>query len=95
MITVPIILNEKNALNRKAEPITMGVPFAKSKLTVIDRLALFYLDEIIPCQIKTTAKWNDGSIKWILLEFQIDLVKNHEKHLILTEQDDINNTHIS
>ncbi len=85
MITVPITINETNGLNRKAEPVTLGVPFARGALKQIESLSLYAKNINIPFQIKKTACWNDGSIKWSLLDFQVDIEKNSAISLILSD----------
>lgn len=85
-MNVPITINEDNNINRKAEPITIGVPFAKGKVKSTDLLSLYDKEEKIPCQINTTTTWNDGSIKWIILNFQTDIDANSEKTLNLIKE---------
>lgn len=55
-------------------PITNGVPFAQGELGDASHVRL--LDGAgreVPLQAKTTMRWRDGSIKWLLLDFQADL----------------------
>ena len=37
----------------------------------------------IPLQTETLARWPDGSIRWLLLDFQIDLAAREKKSLTL------------
>ncbi len=88
MINVPITICETMGIRRNAEPITIGVPFAEGQIVQTDSLLLNYHSTLIPCQIEITASWFDGSIKWALLNFQLDLEQNSKKTLYLQ-----NNTH--
>ncbi len=90
-IDVPIIIDETDGLVRCAEPIRMGVPFAKGVLHNNSSLALYDVNQEIPCQINTTAYWNDKSVKWLCLDFQIDINKHSQKKLLLSNHGDRSN----
>lgn len=52
------------------QPITLGVPFAKGSLADIQRLELTDEDgRPVPLQTAPLARWSDGSIQWLLLDF--------------------------
>jgi PcRGLX-like N-terminal RIFT barrel domain/PcRGLX-like protein central beta sandwich domain len=54
----------------ESSPVTSGVPFFRGELGDTEHLRL--LDDAgseIPVQAKITARWQDGSIKWLLLSF--------------------------
>ena len=37
----------------------------------------------VPLQTETLARWPDGSVRWLLLDFQIDLAAKQKKTLTL------------
>lgn len=52
-------------------PVTSGVPFPKGVLGADSNLRLLdAAGEEVPLQARTLARWNDGSVKWALLDFQ-------------------------
>lgn len=83
MKPIEINIKEAHGIGRNAEPITIGIPFKKGELYKLEQLCLYHLDDIIPCQVSSTANWHDTSVKWILLKFQIDLTAQSEKTLTL------------
>jgi hypothetical protein len=68
-------------LDRDAEPVTVSIPFAKGRLTDSSQLLIRDGDEVLPCQRRVLATWQDGSIKWLLVHFQPDLPGNQDAAL--------------
>jgi hypothetical protein len=67
----PIIIEETAGIGRRNEPVTVGIPFPRGALTSADQLVL--RDPAagpLPLQTQTLATWPDGSLKWVLLDFQ-------------------------
>jgi hypothetical protein len=74
MIHFPIHFEENKGFSRKNEPVTFGVPFPKGSIFEVSELLL--LDQrkkLIPHQAAVLSKWSDESIKWALLDFQVDM----------------------
>ncbi|MBI4025357.1 MAG: hypothetical protein HY360_10290, partial [Verrucomicrobia bacterium] len=69
-LRIPILLNKPASLATRTWPVTTGVPFKKGEfrdvadLTVVDQAG-----KPIPCQIVKTAAWEDGSLRWTLVDF--------------------------
>jgi hypothetical protein len=80
---VELLLWEPSAVNRSMYPVTVGVPVTKGLLTDKDQICLLDDDREIPCTASISAKWDDDSIKWLLLDFQVDLVGNQKKKLLV------------
>jgi hypothetical protein len=72
-LDVPLTVVNREAVAKSGEPITSGVPFAEGILTDISRVRILLGGAEIPAQFKVTARWPDGSIRWLLADFQIDL----------------------
>jgi hypothetical protein len=52
------------------QPITVGLPFPRGTLHDSDRLGLFDDEnQPAPLQKETLARWSDGSVRWLLLDF--------------------------
>ncbi len=74
---VPLHIQESAGVARKGEVVTSGIPFSVGALAT--NAAVKLLDEAgkqIPLQVKTTATWRDGSVKWLLLDFPITVASN-------------------
>lgn len=84
-----IIVKETNGISRLQEPVTVGIPVPQGKLTDGSTLVLKDKNQtLIPLQFSPLARWSDGSIKWVLLDFQttVDAVKEEEFILEVTEE---------
>lgn len=62
--------------DRVAEPVTLGVPFARGALTDAAAFAVHDGGTALPCQVTTTSTWHDGSVRWLLARFLVDLPGN-------------------
>lgn len=51
-------------------PVTGGVPFARGALADADAVRLTARGRPLPLQAEVLAWWPDGSVKWLLLDFQ-------------------------
>jgi hypothetical protein len=80
---IPLMIEEPSGVERRAWPVTSGVPLAEG--TIRDpSYARLYLDgKELPLQTETLCRRSDGSIKWLLLDFQIDLQANEKRRLVL------------
>lgn len=67
--------------DRRAEPVTVSIPFAAGALTDPERLVIRDDGVALPVQTRALAMWLDGSVKWLLVHFQPDLPGNWDKTL--------------
>jgi exo-rhamnogalacturonan lyase-like protein len=68
---VQLTVQEPANVARAADPVTTGVPFAQGALPAGTALALAdAAGKAVPVQTRVLAKWPDGSIKWVLVDFQ-------------------------
>ena len=81
---IKLCLREPSGIPRKAYPVTCGIPFPQGQLKDIEELRLeSESGEEIPLQVARTASWPDKSVKWALLDFQIDVEPTEKKMLNL------------
>ena len=80
---VELLLWEPSAVNRPEWPITAGVPFPKGALKDEGQVCLLDGDRELPVAGRATVRWDDGSVRWLLLDFQVDLAGNERKRLTL------------
>jgi hypothetical protein len=82
--TVPITVEEPSGVDRTGWPVTSGIPLARGALTDANRSALFSgEDQEVPLQTEVLARWPDGSIRWLLLDFQVDLAAGQKESFTL------------
>ena len=70
VVGVPIVVEETAGVDRMGEPVRVGIPIARG--TVFEHRDLALVDEgeaAHPVQVQVLARWQDGSIKWALLDF--------------------------
>ena len=84
----PIIILEHGGIARDCEPLTVGIPVPKGIL--MDTVGLVLLDPergLLPLQSQPLAHWQDGSVKWILLDFQVWISAGATKELLLQHKE--------
>ena len=63
--------------DRTLEPATVAVPFPQGKLRDLSGCRILDKEGVVyPGQFRATAKWPDGSVKWLLAHLQADLPAN-------------------
>jgi hypothetical protein len=72
-LDVTLTVKNRENVARTAEPVTTGVPFAQGVLPAVGHLRVLQNGTELPVQVITTARWPDGSVRWALLDFQVDL----------------------
>ena len=88
--TVPITVEEPSGVDRTGWPVTSGIPLAPGALIDANHSALFFGDDKeIPLQTEVLARWPDGSIRWLLLDFQVDLVAGQKRSFTLRYGDGV------
>ncbi len=67
-------LCEAAGVARARSPMTAGLPFSAGELQNPEQIVVRdQQDHLIPCHVKTLATWPDGSIRWALLDAQVDV----------------------
>ena len=83
---VKLFVYEPGGVDREAFPLTVGLPFApgallpEAPLTVTDSA-----DKDLPLQTRIMEKHTDGSVRWLLLDFQADLPNLRESVFTLAQ----------
>jgi exo-rhamnogalacturonan lyase-like protein len=72
--SIELSVQNPNKFARNAEPITAGVPLTKGFVKDAARLTLLGPDDKpVPVQVQVTSKFHDGSPRWVLLDFPVDV----------------------
>ena len=72
-LEIPLTVVNRDEHARKAEPVSAGIPFARGVLTEISRVRVAGPSGDLPAQFLVTSRWPDGSVRWLLADFQADL----------------------
>ena len=81
---VRLTVEEPSGVSRQQWPVSSGIPLAQGALRDERAAALFdAAGKEMPLQSESLARWPDGSIRWLLLDFQIDLAAREKKTLTL------------
>lgn len=86
-LQVPIVFEEPAGVARANWPVRGGIPFAKGVLAKGGEINLNLIDskgKIVPMYPKALASWPDGSVKWLLVDTQIDLAEKERALFTLT-----------
>jgi len=85
MVVVPISIENKQDVSKENELFEIGVPFPIGQVTATQKLALVnQVDErAVPFSYRVSAKWPDGSVKWVWLVFRFSLAPGDSAVLAL------------
>ncbi len=75
---------EPGVAARKPGTITSGIPFAKGALTDVSALTLTANGRPVPAQFVRTVAWDDGSVRWALMDTQLEIAKGETTALTLS-----------
>lgn len=80
-MNIELFFEKISRYDRAEEPFTLGVPFKEGDFHDSDIASLFLEDGggPLPVQGRVTARWPDGSVKWLLVHGRVDLPGNDSK----------------
>ncbi len=87
--SIELSLREPSGVPRQRYPVICGVPFPQGMLADVDSLRLMDKNSELPLQVAQTCVWQDGSVRWALLDFQVDVSPTEERKLQLEFGDGI------
>ncbi len=72
-----VTIREEAGIARRGEPTQVSLPFAAGVLENEADVAITGSDgKPVPAQFEVLARWNDGSIRWLLARFRVDVPAN-------------------
>jgi hypothetical protein len=73
-LSIPLVVEEPGGVARRAFPATASIPFPAGRLLRPDTLWLEGPDKrAAGLQVRALERWPDGSIRWLLAEFLVDV----------------------
>lgn len=82
---VPLTVRNHTGQALQAAPVRGGVPFARGVWQDRDVARLTdAAGKVLPCEARPIAHWYDGSVKWLLVDTQVDLSADGTAALNLT-----------
>ena len=83
-LEVPLTVQESAGVERRAEPVSGGVSLPKGRFAKDQPFALFRQDGAeLPCQVVPLVVEADGTLRWVLLDFQDDVGAGETKRYVL------------
>jgi len=87
---VPLTVTERLGIDRRGEPVTMGVPIPKGELRDVRRCRLLRDGREVPAQFRAAGLWRPTkSIRWLLVDLQTDITANETQTYTLEYGDDV------
>ena len=81
---ISLTVRSPDQVNRVGWPVTSGIPVAAGRLQQGDPMVLRTVEGVaVPLQTEALGFWPDGSIKWLLLDFQTDLRGGQIRRFVL------------
>src|SRR5262245_12616601 len=76
------------------QPVTVGIPYPKGALREPEALRLLGPEgRSVPLQALPLARWSDGSVKWLLVDFLLDARVAGSSRWTLVEDEDQDQDH--
>ena len=86
-LEVGLSVAEPSGVQRTGWPVTSGVPFRQGALVDPGTLTLSGDGgQTVPLQTDVLARWPDGSVRWLLVDFQTNLTAGQRKTLQLRKR---------
>jgi PcRGLX-like protein C-terminal alpha/alpha toroid domain/PcRGLX-like protein central beta sandwich domain/PcRGLX-like N-terminal RIFT barrel domain len=78
-LLVNLHVEEPSGVVRASAPVRTGVPFPKGLLGVDAPIGLFAGQQALPVQSRALSLWDDGTVRWLLMDTQLDLAAGEDK----------------
>ncbi|HOX06879.1 MAG TPA: hypothetical protein PK280_10795 [Planctomycetota bacterium] len=84
-LEVKLTVGDDAKVERKAGTVTSGVPFAKGEVKDLGKLSVSAGGKVVPAQFTKLAPWDDGSVRWALLDCQVDVPAGGKTELVVRD----------
>ena len=83
---VALAVAEPSGVARRGWPVTSGVPFRQGALADGRGMTLWTPGgQAVPLQTDVLARWPDGSVRWLLIDFQVELAAGEKQNFVLRD----------
>lgn len=82
-LEVKLTVSDDAQAARKGGIVTCGIPFAKGAVKDTAKLSVSGGAQVIPAQFAELARWDDGSIRWVLMDSQVSVPAGGKAELVL------------
>ena len=80
-VSIPLTVTEPAGIVRRDEPVRSGIPLSRGAVGSPECLALVDEDgKMVPVQFETLSRWEDGSVRWVLLKFLQSIEARQTRH---------------
>jgi len=84
-VEVRLTVKDDAKVPRTPGTVTSGVPFARGVLKDVRRLSASVGGRVVPAQFKKLAPWDDGSVRWALMDCQVNVAAGGAAELVLRD----------
>jgi hypothetical protein len=84
-LEVGLVVGDDAKAARRPGTVTSGVPFARGALKDVGKLSVSAGGKVVPAQFAKLAPWDDGSVRWALLDCQVDVPAGGKTELVLRD----------
>ena len=84
-LEVKLTVSEPAQADRNPGVITVGVPFAKGIVKDISKLSVSSGGKQLPAQFIKLSPWDDGSVRWALMDTQIQVAAGGKAELLIKD----------
>ncbi len=86
-LNMVLTAREDAGYTRRAEPVSAGVILPRGAVSDLSTLAITATGgKTLPAQFETTSTWPDGSVKWLLVDFEADCAAKGKAAYRLTDR---------
>jgi hypothetical protein len=85
-VEVKLTAVETEKVARAPAVITTGIPFAKGAVTDLAKLGATAGGKAVPAQFLKLAAWDDGSVRWALLDVQVPVAAGGKADLVVADK---------
>ena len=84
-VNVDLQVDPAGKVPRKSALVTSGIPFEKGALKDVSKLSASVDGKPVPAQFAKTVRWDDGSVRWALLDTQIAMPPAGAAKLVVSD----------
>ena len=84
-LEVKLTVRDDAKVARRPGMVTSGVPFAKGAMKDVSRLSVSAGGRTIPAQFARIARWEDDSVRWALMDTQVEVPAGGAAELVLRD----------